>query len=133
MFGLPIRGADKIKLERAVFQKHWQSEGDKGVLLLLEPTPGFYQEEGTAAGQQSFSFLLSYLRPYRRLLTQLLLGLLLGSIFQLIFPFLTQALVDVGIETQNIAFIYLILIGQLTIFLGQIKRTFYSKLDIIAH
>jgi len=43
----------------------------------------------------------------------------LGSLFQLIFPFLTQSIVDIGIQNQNIGFIWLILIAQLMVFVGQ--------------
>ena len=50
-------------------------------------------------------------------------GLLLASLFQLIFPFLTQALVDIGIQNQNLGFIYLILVAQLALFLGQTTVT----------
>ncbi len=39
-----------------------------------------------------------------------------GFIFQLITPFLTQSVVDIGIKNQDIDFIYLILIAQLTLF-----------------
>ncbi len=49
---------------------------------------------------------------------QLIIGLLLGTVFQLIFPFLTQSLVDIGIDTKNLNFIYIVLAGQLALFLG---------------
>ena len=45
--------------------------------------------------------------------------LFLGTVFQLIFPFLTQSLVDIGINTNNLSFINLVLIAQLMLFLGQ--------------
>jgi ATP-binding cassette subfamily B protein len=45
--------------------------------------------------------------------------LLAGSLLQLIFPFLTQSIVDVGIQNQNINFIYLILFAQLFLFFGK--------------
>jgi len=38
---------------------------------------------------------------------------------QLIVPFLTQSIVDVGIQNQDINFIYLILFTQLFLFLGR--------------
>jgi ATP-binding cassette subfamily B protein len=50
---------------------------------------------------------------------QLALGLLVGSLLQLIFPFLTQSVVDIGIQNQDIHFIYLILIAQLFLFFGR--------------
>ncbi|MBK7637177.1 MAG: hypothetical protein IPJ13_25030 [Saprospiraceae bacterium] len=43
----------------------------------------------------------------------------LGTVFQLIFPFLTQSLVDIGIDTHNLQFIYIVLAGQLMLFLSQ--------------
>lgn len=112
-------GADKFKLERKVFEQHWLSDGDKGILLLLEPGSEFYKEAGNTNNKAGFSFLLSYLQPYHKLLWQLALGLALSSVFALLFPFLTQSIVDVGIQNQNIGFIYLILIGQLVLFFSQ--------------
>jgi len=38
---------------------------------------------------------------------------------QLIFPFLTQSVVDIGIQNQDIHFVYLILIAQLFLFFGK--------------
>jgi ATP-binding cassette subfamily B protein len=45
--------------------------------------------------------------------------LLAGSLLQLIFPFLPQSVVDVGIQNQDINFIYLILVAQLFLFIGR--------------
>ncbi|MEO0775830.1 MAG: peptidase domain-containing ABC transporter [Bacteroidota bacterium] len=110
----------KMRLSRKEFERHWISDQNMGVALLMEPSPDFYAREGEQPIKKTgFGFLFRYLTPYRRLVAQLGLGLLLASIFQLIFPFLTQAIVDVGIENQNIEFIYLILLAQLMLFLSQ--------------
>lgn len=114
-------GQGKFKLEHAVFKKSWISDQDNGVALLLEPSPTFYEQEGEIIDKQGFAYLLKYLLPYRRLIIQLLLGLSLGSLFQLTLPFLTQSIVDVGIQNQNVGFIYLVLLGQLMIFIGQLS------------
>ena len=114
-------GAGKLKYTREEFCRCWLSskkEGEEtGVALLIETTPDFYarEDEGETdhAGSKGFSFLYSYLRPYRQLVGQLLLGLLLGSMIQLMLPFLTQSIVDFGINNQNPGFIYLVLIAQL--------------------
>ena len=58
-------------------------------------------------------FYIHIFSPYQNLIGQLLLGLLLGSMIQLMLPFLTQSIVDFGINNQNLSFIYLILIAQL--------------------
>ncbi len=59
--------------------------------------------------------MFSYLRPYKKIITQLFLGLLLGSLLQLIFPFLTQSIVDKGINNQDLSFVTLIIIAQLVL------------------
>lgn len=112
-------GAGKLKYTKEEFCNCWLSsrknEEDTGVALLLEPTPEFYttEDEGDEVNRKGFSFLYPYLRPYRGLVGQLLLGLLLGSMIQLMLPFLTQSVVDFGINNQNLGFIYLVLIAQL--------------------
>lgn len=112
-------GAGKLKYTKEEFCNCWLSsrknEEDTGVALLLKPTPEFYttEDEGDEVNRKGFSFLYSYLRPYRGLVGQLLLGLLLGSMIQLMLPFLTQSVVDFGINNQNLGFIYLVLIAQL--------------------
>ena len=112
-------GAGKLKYTKEEFCNCWLSSRkdgeDTGVALLLEPTPEFYnaEDEMGTVDRNGFGFLYSYLRPYRSLIGQLLLGLLLGSMIQLMLPFLTQSVVDFGINNQNLGFIYLVLIAQL--------------------
>jgi len=109
----------QIKYSYEEFKASWisdKSEGeDKGVALLLQPTPDFYNKSGDPLHRKNFRFLFEYIRPYKRFLTQLVLGVILASILQLIFPFLTQSIVDYGINNQDMDFIYLILISQLVV------------------
>lgn len=104
------------------FKKHWIStikgKYEQGVIMEIEPTPSFYH---TAESKQKsgFSFLFNYLRQYKGLIVQLMLGMLAGSMIQLIFPFLTQSIVDFGINNQDFSFIFLILVAQLVLFAGQ--------------
>ena len=117
----PGIGKEKISIDK--FKRHWEEDGDKGIALLFEPTPEFYEQEEEKKSRTSFGYLLSYLRRYRSLVAQLFIGLFLASILQLIFPFLTKAIVDTGINNQDIQFIYLILIAQIILFLGQTSVT----------
>ncbi len=110
----------KLTIDIQDFKKHWIKDGSRGIALLLEPTSKFENSDFKSTNRiQSFQFLKRYFKPHRQLFTQLLLSLLIATVFQLSFPFLTQSLVDIGIETKNINFIYLILAGQLMIFVGQ--------------
>ena len=115
----------------AEFESAWAStveEGEKvGIALLLEPTPRFFEDRDTLAQKaQSIGIgsLYGYLWRYKRLLVQLGLGLLVGSVLQLVLPFLTQSVVDTGIQTRNIHFIYLVLAAQLMLFVGRLSVDF---------
>lgn len=112
-----------LTYSREEFEKAWASTSEQGepmgVCLLLEPTPDFYAAPEELVPKNSFRYLFAYLRPHRKLLVQLILGMLLGSLLQLIFPFLTQSMVDVGINTRDLNFITLVLIAQLVLFFSQ--------------
>lgn len=106
-----------VELSESEFKKSWYSTVKDGVglgiALILEPTPRFYREEGESVNRRGFKFLGTYLKPYRKFIVQLFAGLFIGSLLQLILPFLTQSIVDIGIGTQDIGFIWLVLIAQL--------------------
>jgi len=116
-------GHGLVKLSIEDFCKCWLSTKkggeDKGVALLLEPTPAFYEQEDEKPDRAKFSYIFRYLKPYHKYIVQLFLGLLLGSLLQLFFPFLTQSIVDYGISNQNLGFVTLILIAQLVLFTSQ--------------
>ena len=117
----PAQGLIKFTVQE--FLSGWLStktEGqDEGVALLLEPTPDFYNAEDEKQDKTKLRFVLQYLRPYKKLIVQLFLGMLLGTLLQLIFPFLTQSIVDYGIGNNNLSFVIVILIAQLTLYLAQ--------------
>ena len=71
-----------------------------------------------------FRFLFKYFRLYRKYFYQLVLGLILGSCIQLVIPFLTQSIVDIGLNNNDIGFIYLILFAQLALVFGRMSVEF---------
>lgn len=119
---------DKLKLSHKEFQDGWYSdvEGstEQGVDLLMEATPDFYKMEGEKTDKKTFGFLITYFYPYKKLIFQLFIGLLAGSLLQLIFPFLTQSLVDSGIQYKDVNYVNLILIAQLVMYLSQVSVEF---------
>ena len=115
-----------LKYSKEEFIKNWignnANENTKeGIALLLEPTPILRQaqDDNDIENKHGFNFLFQYLFRYKKFLIQLAIGLLAGSLLQLIFPFLTQSVVDVGIQNQDINFVYLILAAQLFLFIGR--------------
>ena len=121
---------EKIRFSAEEFCSCWissRNEGvDAGIALALEPTPEFYDsaDDAEEGSTRSLLFLLSYLRPYLGLIEQLMAGLLFGSLLQLILPFLTQSIVDFGISNQNLNYVYLVLIAQLMLTLGNVSVEF---------
>jgi ATP-binding cassette subfamily B protein len=127
----PAKGL--LKYTATEFESAWATtveEGERaGIALLLEPTPKFFEDNDTLSlgGESSkmgFSYLYSYVWRYRNLWLQLGLGLLVGSFLQLVLPFLTQSVVDTGIQTHNLHFIYLVLAAQLMLFVGRMSVDF---------
>lgn len=111
------------------FCQQWLVKDDggqkEGIALLLEPTAHFYQiEDEVKHNKLGFSSLLVYVWQQKSLLIQLALGLLIGNVLQLIFPFLTQSVVDIGVNTHNINFIYLVLFAQLMLMIGRLSIDF---------
>jgi ATP-binding cassette, subfamily B, bacterial len=108
-----------IKLNEKDFLAGWMENSKEGIALLLEPTPKFYEEKGEdESASKGFRFLFRYLKPFKASLLQLLFSIAIG--LSLIFPFLTQALVDHGINNKNVSFVVLILISQLVLFAGSL-------------
>ena len=112
----------------AEFESRWATtvqDGERfGIALLIEPTPRFYEEPGETNTAVSMRRLFGYLRPHTRLLTQLGLGVLVGAGLQLLLPFLTQSVVDTGIQTRNLSFITLVLMAQLMLFASRMAVEF---------
>lgn len=112
------------------FRQAWlstqRSGQDCGTILVLQPTPSFYsnKDEIGRDEERSLIFFLKYMRPYKSQLIQLLIGMLLISILQMIAPFLTQAIVDIGISSSDLGFISLILVAQLIVFLTRLSVEF---------
>lgn len=120
--------AGNIKYSRDDFEKNWVAtlvDGKKaGLVLITEPTPELYKTETIKESPGGFRFLAKYFSLYRKYLGQLILGLLLGSAIQLVIPFLTQAVIDIGINNNDIGFIYLILFAQLSLIIGRTSIEF---------
>lgn len=108
-----------VNQKKEDFLKSWacsiNSEGEAlGTILLLETTPEFYSREGEKDESKiSWKTVFDYMKPVRQQILLVLIALLITSFFQLIFPFLTQSLVDNGINTRNLQYITMVLVGQL--------------------
>lgn len=119
----------KLVYKKEEFLKCWlskkENQKDLGIALLLEPGPQFGEvEDERRSSKRDLTFFVRYLLPYKGQFVQLGIGMLIGSGLQLIFPFLTQAMVDIGVRDSNLGFITLVLIAQLCLFVAQLAVGF---------
>ena len=131
-FKIADPGKGLISYSRKEFEDHWiSSEHDGepcGIVMELIPTESFHKQMTEhVPKKRSFRYLLEYIKQYRKYFVQIILGLLLGCILQLILPFLTQAIVDVGIKNGDIGFIWLVLLGELMIVIGRTATDFIRR------
>jgi ATP-binding cassette, subfamily B, bacterial len=110
----------KLKLTYAEFEQCFCSDGNEGVALLMETTPEFEQIADESKTERGISHVLAYLKPHRALLRQVVIGLFIGTVLQMIFPLLTQSIVDIGIDTQNVSFIHLMLVAHIFLMASQV-------------
>lgn len=105
--------------------KNEENKQEKGIVLILEPTPSFYEQiGGIEDNNQKYSFrsLFKYLKPHKKSLVQLLFAMIIASILSLILPFITQAIVDHGVTLGKLSFVKTMLIAQLLIVVGQLAN-----------
>ena len=131
-FHIADPGKGLVTYTEKEFKDHWistQSKGEeKGIAMFIQPTPAFHElSEETTNRKRSFNFLFGYIKQHRRYFGQIILGALVGCLLQLIFPFLTQAIVDIGITHQNLGIIYLILLGQLILTISRTSVDFIRR------
>jgi len=116
-----------LTYEEKEFAENWFSTKKlhAGLSLVLSPGPAFYQlDEEKPELKLEWKKIFTYFFKYKKLFIQLILGMVLGTVLSLIAPFLTQSVVDIGINTKNISFINLILIAQLMLFVGSTAVAF---------
>jgi ATP-binding cassette subfamily B protein len=114
----PAHGFIKLSVEN--FKKSWITDTDKGIALFLEPKDAFYKKKPPVQEKLNLKYILSYLKPHKKQIIYMFILLLLGSGITLIFPFLTQNLIDKGVNKKNLSFITVILLAQLGVFMGSI-------------
>lgn len=122
-------------LNKQELSEHWASittaAQAQGIVMLMQPTAAFHHQDdawGKGNGQErSMRFLLGHMRQYARPFRQIALGMAVGIVIQTALPFLTQSIVDVGIRHHDLRFVWLILLGQLTLSLSSTAIDFIQR------
>lgn len=110
-----------INLSQEKFSNSWHSDKNKGSALFLEPTEKFETLQNSINKEGYFKHIVAYTKPFRRQMLLMLVMLLFGSCISFLMPFLTQNLIDKGVNAKNLNTIRMILFAQLALFAGSIS------------
>jgi ATP-binding cassette subfamily B protein len=128
----PARGIS-IASEHEV-RDHWTrgdpSHSATGFLLLLEPSgvsdATALESRFDESAPRGFGLLRQYIGQHSRTLIQVGIGAVVTAALRLALPFLTRALVDVGIAQRDLGIIWLLLVAQIVLI---VSRTFVEFLQ----
>lgn len=114
----PAKG--RIKYSHEEFKQGWYQKGEKrGVLLAVEPTAEFKDSKAEREQKKnSFSSILKYFFPYKHNFGLIFIIMLVITALQGMLPFISKAVIDVGIKTSDVKFIHMVLIGNISILLS---------------
>jgi len=112
----PAKG--HIKYSTDEFIAKWYKNGEsKGVVMAIEPQADFYQREGEEKleRKKTLENFLAYFKPYKKNFVNLFVVMLLVTILQGLLPFISKAVIDVGIQTHDVDFINIVLMANVAI------------------
>lgn len=117
-----------IDYNETEFKVKWISisQQNKGYILGLKPNSTYYEKKGEKKPSRirNAKFIINLFSNNKRYFNHIIIGLIIGSLLQLILPFLTQVIVDIGINYKDISFIKIILLGQLILLISRTGVTF---------
>ncbi|WP_312365137.1 peptidase domain-containing ABC transporter [Sphingobacterium sp.] len=114
----PAKGYICYKKEE--FSERWvrlDENKASGIILALEPQADFKQRQAgeKAEREKHLENVLGYFSPYKKSFTYLGIVMLLITGMQALLPFISKAVIDVGIQTQDISFINIVLVANLAL------------------
>ena len=114
----PAKG--RVKYTHEEFRQGWYPKGERqGVLLAIEPTAEFKTTKAEKERRRdSFLSILRYFAPYKRNFGLIFIIMMVVTLLQGMLPFISKAVIDVGIKTSDINFINMVLIGNISILLS---------------
>ncbi len=114
----PAKGLIKYNIKE--FQKGWYQKGENyGVLLAIEPTVNFHEsKQERDIKSKTFSHILKYFFPYKKNFFLIFGVMLIVTLLQGILPFISKAVIDVGIKSSDVDFINMVLIGNICILIS---------------
>lgn len=99
--------------------KWYKKDKTVGMLMALTPMANFHQIEAHEKIERfkSFENLLGYFTPYKKSFGILFFIMFIATILQAFLPFISKAVIDTGIRTQDVNLIYMVLAANVVLLL----------------
>ena len=108
------------------FSYHWKKKNEKGNILALDRKTEFAKIKHVEISK-NLSEYFNYLFTYKKYFAQIFLGILLTIALSLIFPVISQAIIDIGINTRDLTFIYVLLIASVALTVSSVASNFMQS------
>jgi ATP-binding cassette subfamily B protein len=114
----PAKGLLKYSIDE--FKKGWLGDNLKWAVLVVEPTSDFKLRaiKNKSERKKTVENIIGYFYPFKKALINLLIVMLIVTILQALLPFISRAIIDVGIQTHALDFINMVLIGNVAIIIS---------------
>ncbi|MES2376037.1 MAG: peptidase domain-containing ABC transporter [Bacteroidota bacterium] len=100
------------------FKCNWYKRHElKGAILVLEPMADFAikKNEERVNHARTFHSILGYFKPYKGNFVNLIVVMFVVTLLQALLPFISKAVIDIGIQTHDLDFINIVLIANIAI------------------
>ena len=112
-----------MSYDKDEFEDKWIKSNENktsGIALILEPQADFKQRQAGEKAERGrhLENILGYFTPYKKSFVYLGIVMFLITAMQAVLPFISKAVIDVGIQTQDVSFINIVLIANLTLIIS---------------
>ncbi|MDE6783101.1 MAG: peptidase domain-containing ABC transporter, partial [Paramuribaculum sp.] len=112
----------RLKISADDFRANFLGENEFGIVMLMEPTDTFYANQKIHGEDKTNRGLIRLItkawKDNKKILGWAILFTMLGVLADVTLPFVFQRTVDEGIAHKDISLIWLLVFGQLFVFLG---------------
>lgn len=119
----------KIKLSKEEFCRYWKNESELGAVMVAEPGDFFYHQN--YSDTNTFKLLCKkvfhQIKSCKTEFTRIVVLSILCLLADLLMPLMLQMTVDKGIEQNDVAVIWLLVLGQLFVFLGYFVTSSFTQ------
>lgn len=112
-----------LTYDQGEFENKWIKHNENknsGIALILEPQADFKQRQAGEKAERGkhLENILGYFIPYKKSFLYLGSVMLLITAMQAVLPFISKAVIDVGIQSQDVGFINIVLIANLALIIS---------------